>query len=110
MNLDGEYAIIANNEVFSTLRQNLKPKKIERQNIRVISYQQDPTDVHHLSATTTWKPSDDMCYFYELIWHSLTDTMELPKVIEVNDVSLPNIKLLFKSILPFRYGKITLST
>lgn len=86
MNLDREYAIIANNEVFSTLRQNLKPRRIEKQNIRVISYQQDPTDVSRLSATVTWKPSDDMCYFYELIWHSLTDTMTQPKVVEVHDV------------------------
>lgn len=87
MNLGREYAIIANNEVYTTLRQNLKPKKIEKQNIRVISYHQDPTDVNYLSATVTWKPSDDMCYFYELIWHSLTDTMALPKVFEVHDVS-----------------------
>ncbi|KAL5289354.1 tor family protein [Megaselia abdita] len=86
LNLDLEYAIIANNEVFSTIRQNLKPKKIEKQNIHVISYQQDPTNMSHLSATITWKPSDDMCYYYELLWYSTSDTMALPKVFEVHDI------------------------
>uniref|UniRef100_T1GRR5 Fibronectin type-III domain-containing protein n=1 Tax=Megaselia scalaris TaxID=36166 RepID=T1GRR5_MEGSC len=66
-----EYAIIANNE-----------------NIKVFGFKADSEDLEHITATVKWSPSDDMCYFYELIWHSETDTMSLPNVHQVNDLLL----------------------